>query len=173
MKNLRMVGTIGSLWLLLLAVAVIFAAGRQMLAIRPADSYEDAGVHSFLAYRVLPSQMLNTGAAGRYRRMNPTRTVYKVHYLATDGSGYQWSEQVMSREFGQDMVDAEAETERRVLRIPADGTYITVGADQTAESYTAGLRQKYVQALVPSGAYILLYLLVKIVLWVRRNGKAA
>lgn len=172
MKDLRMVGTIGSLWLLLLAAAVIFVAGRQMLAIRPAGSYEDAGVHSFLAYRVLPRQVPNTGATGRYRRMNPTRTVYEVHYLATDGSGYQCSEQVMFRDLGQDMVDAEVETERRVLRIPADGTYITVGADQTAESYTAGLRQKYVWALVPSGAYILLYLLVKIVFLVKRNKKA-
>lgn len=173
MKNLRMVGTIGSLWLLLLAAAVIYVAGKQMLAIRPTGSYEDAGIHSFVAYRVLPSQVPNTGATGRYRRMNPTKTVYKVHYLAADGSGYQWSEQVMSREFGQDMVDAKVVTERRVLRIPADGTYITVGADQTAESFTAGLRQKYVGALALSGAYILLYLLVKIVLRARRSGKAA
>lgn len=172
MNNLRMVGTIGSLWLLLLAAAVIFVTGRQMLAIRPADSYEDAGVHSFLAYRVLPRQVPNTGATGRYRRMNPTRTVYEVHYLATDGSGYQCSEQVMSRDFGQDMVDGKLETERRVLRISADGAYITVGANQTAESYTAGLQQKYVWALVPSGAYILLYLLVKIVFLVKRNRKA-
>lgn len=173
MKNLRMVGTIGSLWLLVLAAAVIFVAGKQMLAIRPAGSHEDTGVHSFLAYRILPSQVPNTGATGRYRRMNPTRTVYKVHYLATDGSGYQWSEQVVSRELGQDMVDDKLETERRVLRIPADGTYITVAADQTAESYTAGLRQRYVWALALSGVYILLYLLVKIVLLVRRNRRAA
>lgn len=34
MKNLRMVGTIGSLWLLVLVTAVIFVAGKQMLAIR-------------------------------------------------------------------------------------------------------------------------------------------
>lgn len=61
----------------------------------------------------------------------------------------------------------------RVLRIPADGTYITAAADQTAESYTAGLRQRYVWALVPSGAYILLYLLMKIVLLVRQDRKAA
>ena len=33
---------------------------------------------------------------------------------------------------------------RRVLSIPSDRTYITVEPDQTAESYTAGLRQKYV-----------------------------
>ena len=93
-----------------------------------------------------------------------------VHYLATDGSGHQCSEQVMSRDPGQDMV---VEMERRVLRIPADGTYITVAADQPAESYTAGLRQRYVWALALSGVYILLYLLVKIVLLVRRNRRAA
>lgn len=173
MKNVRIAGTIGSLWLLLLAAAVIYVAGKQMLAVRPADSYEDAGTHSFVAYRVLPSQVPNTGAAGRYRRMNPTRTVYEVHYLATDGSGYQWSEQVASREFGQDMVDAKAVTERRVLRISADSTYITVEVDQTAESYTESQRRRYVRALALSGAYILLYLLVKIVLLVRRNRKAA
>lgn len=173
MKNLRMAATIGSLWLLLLAAAVIYVAGRQMLAIRSADSYEDVGVHSFVAYRVLPSQVPNTGATGRYRRMNPMRTVYKVHYLAADGSGYQCSEQVLSRELGQDMVDAKAVTERRVLRIPAGGTYITVGTDQTAESYTAGLRQKYVWALALSGTYILMYLAVKIILRTRWSRKAA
>ena len=46
--------------------------------------------------------------------------------------------------------------ERRVLRIPADGTYITVEPDQTAGSYTEGLRQKYITALVLAGAYVLL-----------------
>lgn len=56
-----------------------------------------------------------------------------VHYLATDGSGHQCSEQVMSRDSGRDMV---VEMERRVLRIPADGTYITVAADQPMERAT-------------------------------------
>ena len=101
--------------------------------------------------------------------MDPTRTVYMVHYLATDGSGHQCSEQVMSCDLGQDIVDDKLEMERRVLRIPADGTYITVAADQPMESYTVGLRQRCVWALVPLGAYILRYLLVKIVLLARRN----
>ena len=47
--------------------------------------------------------------------------------------------------------------ERRVLVIPADRSYITVETGQTAESYTAGLRQKYITALVLAGAYALLY----------------
>ena len=41
--------------------------------------------------------------------------------------------------------------------LPADRSYITVEPDQTAESYTAGLRQKYITALVLAGVYVLLY----------------
>lgn len=49
---------------------------------------------------------------------------------------------------------------RWVLSIPSNRTYITVKPDQTAESYTAGLRQKYVLALALSAAYILVYLVI-------------
>lgn len=49
--------------------------------------------------------------------MTPARTVYTARYLATDGSAYPCSEQVMSRDLGQDMVDGKLETGRRVLRI--------------------------------------------------------
>ena len=90
-------------------------------------------------------------------RMNPTKTAYMVYYRDTSGSGYQWSEQALTRELGQEIVDAGAIVERRVLTIPADRSYITVEPGQTAESYTAGLRQKYITALVLAGAYILLY----------------
>ena len=58
---------------------------------------------------------------------------------------------------GQEIVDAGAAVERRVLAIPADRSYITVEPGQTAESYTVGLRQKYITALVLAGAYVLLY----------------
>ena len=44
-----------------------------------------------------------------------------------------------------------------MLVIPADRSYITVEPGQTAESYTAGLRQKYITALVLAGAYVILY----------------
>ena len=82
-----------------------------------------------------------------------------VYYKDTGGSGYQWSEQALSRELGQDVVDAGAAVERRVLSIPADRNYITVEPDQTAESYTAGLRQKYIIILVLAGVYVLLYVI--------------
>ena len=107
MSRLKALGAVTGITLLVLAAALIYVAGRNLLELRPADSYQDAGVHTFVAYRVLPSQVPNTGASGRDRRMNPTKTIYKVHYLATDGSGYQWSEQVLTESIGQDMVDAE------------------------------------------------------------------
>ena len=106
---------------------------------------------------MLPVQVQNTGASGRDRRMNPTKTAYIVYYRDTSGNGYQWSEQALTRELGQEIVDAGAAMERRVLAIPADRSYITMEPGQTAESYTAGLRQKYISALVLAGAYVLLY----------------
>lgn len=171
MSRLKALGAVTGITLLVLAAALIYVAGRNLLELRPADSYQDAGVHIFVAYRVLPSQVPNTGASGRDRRMNPTKTIYKVHYLATDGSGYQWSEQVLTESIGQDMVDAETTVERRVLRIPADHTYIVVSTDQTAESYTDGLRERYVRILIPAAAYILLYSVIQFVLRVWRHKR--
>ena len=49
---------------------------------------------------------------------------------------------------------------RRVLSVSGGRTYITVEPQQTAASYSAGLRQKYVLALALSAAYILVYLLI-------------
>ena len=89
--------------------------------------------------------------------MNPTKTAYMVYYQDISGSGYQWSEQALTRELGQKIVDAGTTVERRVLEIPADRSYITVEPDQTAESYTTGLRKKYITALVLAGVYVLLY----------------
>ena len=150
--------------LLILAAAMGYLSIKYLSAILPADSYEDKGVYTFLPYQVLPVRMQNTGASGRDRRMNPTKTAYMVYYRDTSGSGYQWSEQALTRELGQEIVDAGAAVERRVLAIPADRSYITVEPGQTAESYTAGLRQKYITALVLAGAYVLLYVAVWYVL---------
>lgn len=60
-------------------------------------------------------------------------------------------------ELGQAIVDTGATVERRVLSIPDRGTYITVESGKTAESYTAGLRGKYIITLSLSAVYVLLY----------------
>lgn len=160
MKKLKSIVFVAGLMLLLLAAAMGYLSIKYLSAIAPADSYEDKGVYTFSPYKVLPVQVQNTGASGRDRRMNPTKTVYMVYYRATDGSGYQWTDRAITRELGQEIVDAGAAVERRVLSIPADRSYITVEPEQTAGSYTAGLRQKYITALALSGAYILLYVVV-------------
>ena len=157
MGKLKSIIFVVGIMLLILAAAMGYLSVRYLSAILPADSYEDRGVYTFSPYQVLPVQVQNTGASGRDRRMNPTKTAYMVYYQDISGSGYQWSEQALTRELGQKIVDAGTTVERRVLAIPADRSYITVEPDQTAESYTAGLRKKYITALVLAGVYVLLY----------------
>ena len=157
MQKLKSIVFVAGVMLLILAAAMGYLSIKYLSAIFPADSYEDKGVYTFSPYQVLPVQVQNTGASGRDRRMNPTKTAYMVYYRDTSGSGYQWSEQALTRELGQEIVNAGAAVERRVLAIPADRSYIPVEPGQTAESYTAGLRQKYITALILVGAYALLY----------------
>ena len=157
MAKLKSIVFVAGVMLLILAAAVGYRSIKYLAAILPADSYEDKGVYTFSPYQVLPVQVQNTGASGRDRRMNPTKTVYMVYYRATDGSGYQWTDRAITRELGQEVVNAGAAVERRVLSIPADRSYITVEPEQTAGSYTAGLRQKYTTILALAGAYVLLY----------------
>ena len=58
-----------------------------------------------------------------------------------------------------------------MLAIPADRSYITVEPGQTAESYTAGLRQKYITVLVLAGAYVLLYAAAWFILILMKKAK--
>ena len=170
MRRLKTIIPVAGILLLILSAASLYVAVQALLEIRPAEDYEDIGVLTFQPYDVLPVQVQNTGASSRDRRMNPTKTVYMVYYRDTSGSGYQWSQQALTRERGQEIVDAGAAVERRVLAIPADRSYITVEPGQTAESYTAGLRQKYITALVLAGAYILLYAVAWcMVTWLRKR----
>ena len=169
MTKLKSIIFVAGVMLLILAAAMGYLSIKYLSAILPADSYEDKGIYTFSPYQVLPVQVQNTGASGRDRRMNPTKTVYMVYYRDTSGSGYQWSEQALTRELGQEIVDAGAAVERRVLAIPADRSYITVESDQTAESYTAGLRQKYVTVLVLAGGYVLLYVAAWCVIWASKR----
>ena len=158
--------------LLILAAAVGYLSIKYLTAILPADSYEDKGVYTFSPYQVLPVQVQNTGASGRDRRMNPTKTAYMVYYQDTSGSGYQWTERAITRELGQEIVNAGTAVERRVLTIPADNSYITTEPDQTADSYTAGLQQKYIAILILSGSYILLYAVIFWLIWLRKRKAA-
>lgn len=169
MQNLKTIVFIAGVLLLILAAVIGYLSIKNLSGIRTTDRYEDKGVYAFSPYQVLPVQVRNTGASGRDRRMNPTKTVYMVYYRATDGSGYQWSERALTRELGQETVEEGVNVTRRVLNIPDEHTYITVEPDQTAESYTAGLWQKYRIALYLSAGYLLLYLLIWCVIWYKKR----
>lgn len=160
MGKIKLLGFVIGLMLLILAAVLIYLSAKGLLTIPSANSYQDNGTHTFEPYQVLPVQVQNTSAYSRDRRMNPTKTVYMVYYRATDGSGYEWSDRAITRELGQETVKEGVPVTRRVLSIPSDRTYITVEPNQTAESYTAGLRQKYVLALALSAVYILVYLVI-------------
>ena len=171
MRRLKTIIPVAGILLLILSAASLYVAVQALLEVRPAKDYEDQGIHTFHPYDVLPVQVQNTGASSRDRRMNPTKTVYMVYYRATDGSGYKWSDEALTRDLGEDIVEAGAPVKRRVLSIPADRTYITVEPGQTAESYTAGLRQKYITALVLAGAYVLLYVAAWFILILVKKAK--
>jgi len=160
MEKAKSIGFILSLMIFILAAMMTYLSIKGLFAIPSASSWKDNGTHTFEPYQVLPVQVRNTSSYSRDRRMNPTKTVYMVYYRATDGSGYEWSDRAITRELGQETVEKGISITRRVLSIPSDRTYITVEPEQTAESYTAGLRQKYVLALALSAAYILVYLVI-------------
>jgi len=166
MRKIRAFLSAAGIMLLILSAAMGYISIKNLSAILPAGSYEDEGVYTFLPYQVLPVQAENTGAAGRGRRMNPTKTVFMVYYRAADGSGYQWTDQAVTRELGQEIVDAGAAVERRVLSIPADRTYITVEPDQTAESYTESLERRYDFILGLAVIFIFFYIVMRAVLFV-------
>lgn len=166
LRKRKIASTLGAA-LFLLAAVMIYVAGKGLMEVRPASDYEDAGTKMFVPYQVLPVQVANTRASGRSRRMNPTRTEYRVYYRAS--GGYKWYERVVTRTAGEHVVEAGIAVERRILRIPADKAYITVEPDQTAKSYTAGLRSRYMWSLGISGAYILVYLGGWCVLWLSKG----
>lgn len=164
----KKVTSVVGLLLLILAASSLYVGAKGFASIRPAADYEDSGIHTFTPYDILPVQVKNN-APGRAQRNNPTRTVYMVYYQTTDGTGYRWQVEGGSvRELTEQVYD-RGPVERRVLSIPADNTYITVEADQTAEGYTSSLRQKYILILALSGGYVLVYAAAWVVILCRNQ----
>ncbi len=65
--------------MLILVVVASYLSIKYLVAILPANHYEDRGVYTFLPYQMLSVQVQNTRASGRDRRMNPTKTAYMVY----------------------------------------------------------------------------------------------
>lgn len=170
MQKLKSIVFVAGVMLLILSAVMAYLSIEELFAMLPADSYKDRGIYTFTPYEVASEQVKNTSADSRDRRMHPTKTVYIVCYRDINGSGYQWKERTITPEMGQAVVDAGGTVERRVLSIPDRGTYITLEPSQTAESYTAGLRQKCINILCLSAVYILLYVAVWSLIY-RKNRK--
>lgn len=172
MNKLKKMGMSFGLMLFILSLATAYMSWTKGSAVRPADSYEDRGIHPFAPYRLLPIQVENTSGSSRSRRMNPTKTVYVVYYRTTDGTGYRWKREVASKSQGQKILAEKELFERRVLAIRGEKKYISVDAELTAESYTTDLKQKYTWALAFSVVYILAYITVwGVIFWKRRQTK--
>ena len=115
--------------------------------------------------------MENT-STGRDKRLNPTKTVYVVYYQATDASGYQWQVETGNSKSEANRILAEGEhVERRVLSIRDSRKYITVEAGQTADTYTAVQKQKYLLMAGLSVGYLVISLTVWVVVWWKKTGK--
>ncbi len=148
----------------ILAMAAGFVAVKNLLLVRPASDYTDRGIFTFRPYRVLPIVVKNTSPDNRNRRLYPTKVVYMVYYRATEGKGYEWSEQALTQDIGQRIVDAGIPVERRVLSIPSDKTYITIEPNMDAESYTASLKRRFAVLIGVSAVYIVVYIATWIVI---------
>lgn len=155
--------------LFLLALVMSCLSIKHLADVIPADSYEDKGIYTFSPYEVLPLQMQNTSAYNRDRRMHKNKTIYVTYYKAIDGSGYTWNELAADQEQGIKTVKKGDKVSRRVLKIPADNSYITIEPEQNAKSYTAGLKQRYIIPLVLAGTYIFLYTTVWCVLLIKKH----
>ncbi len=118
-----------------------------------ADSYEDKGTYTFSPTNVYPVQVENT-ATGRYKRMNPTKTVYHVFYISD--SGYKWNMEVGSKTEGRKLVEAAEPVERRVL-LRKEGGYLTIPAEDTAESYVNKNRRRYMAMCGISVLYLVIW----------------
>ncbi len=158
--------------LLILAVVMGYFSIKSLLAALPVESYEDKGVYIFSPREVRSAQVKNTGASSRDRRLYPMKTVYMVCYQDTDGRGYQWTERAVTRDWGEAIVKEGVAVNRRVLRIPERGTYITVEPEETAQSHVAGERRRNLVTIGLSGAYCLFYLAAWKGVWALQRRRA-
>ena len=131
--------------------------------LRSVSAYEDQGVYTFVPVEVSPVQEENN-ASGRMRRNHPVKTVYVVSYQASDGSGYEYDYEAGSVDtIAQKIVEEGEPIERRVFSVPDEGTYITVEADETAETYVAGQRKRFVLISIVSVLYLVIWGMVELV----------
>ena len=161
MAKLKPIAFTVGIMLLIGAALCLYFSLRNLSSIRPASAYEDMGVHIFVPEEVY-----------RQKRNYPTTTVYIVRYRAEDGSGYQYKYESGSVEStAQNILETGEPIERRVLSIPDEDGYITIGANETAQTYEARQKRTYWTIAGVSAAYLLVWLAVNgLLLYKRRKA---
>lgn len=154
--------------LFVLAMSCLYVSVSGLSDIRPASDYEDKGIHTFIPYRTLTTQVKNT-ATGRQQRLHPTKSVYWVCYKTTDGTSYEWKNEATYRKSAESIVTIGDPIERRVLSIKENGNYITVESDLTAESYVFGQSRYYGIIAGASALYLVIYLVAWVVILRKRR----
>jgi len=134
--------------LLILALCGAAGAGYNYMTMRPAESYTDQGVYTFVASKGYPTIEKTTRRGRSY-----DHPVYKVIYQA-QGSGYTYTEDAPAESIGKQYVRERRSTDRRVLSITGENTYITVDAKYTLESFVRTARQRYLIVFGVSAAYL-------------------
>ena len=95
-----------------------------------------------------------------------------MRYRAEDGSGYQYKYESGSVEStAQSILEADEPIERRVLSIPDEDGYITIGADETAQTYETRQKRTYWTIAGVSAAYLLVWLAVNGLLLYKRRKR--
>ena len=169
MAKLKPIAFTVGIMLLIGAALCLYFSLRNLSSIRPASAYEDMGVHTFVPEEVYPVQRENH-ATGRQKRNHPTTTVYIVRYRSEDGSGYQYEYESGSVEStAQNILKTGDPIERRVLSISGEDDYITIDADETAQTYEARQKRTYWTIAGVSAAYLLVWLAVNGLLLYKRN----
>ena len=165
-KRLREWIVIIGAMLLILSASLAFFSIKYYLALPSEKSFADEGIYTFSPYQVLPGRIKNT-QTGRYQRMNPYVTVYNVHYKAKDG--YRYTVRVSGKSTGQKIVRENVPLQRRVLINTDNNTYITVEAEESAESYISKMKGKYIVILALSAVYIIFYIVIWYVVLMRKR----
>ena len=92
---------------------------------------------------------------------------------AEDGSGYQYEYESGSVESAaQNILEAGEPIERRVLSLSGGDGYITIDADETAQTYEARQKRAYRTIAGVSEAYLFLWIAVNgLLFYTRRRGR--
>lgn len=170
MKKMKTLGAVICFVLLLISLSFLFYAGKELLSLPAVSDYTDEGVHTFYPKNAYPTQKeIHHPRTKHTTGRTSTQTVYKITYGAVDGSGYQWVVDSLISAEADRIVMEKKPVKRRVLTRKENSTYITIDGSETAESYITGIRKKDIAVINLSGAYLLIYGAIKLVLRQRKK----